>query len=188
MINNSIQPNFSGLSGFYKKNNRKYFFNIKNPESVVEVMKGENDKYTLTFYNRSYFEKKSPKLIKDVQDVEINEITERSGIILDSDKIFNIKNIMGEDVFVELGKKAKIIVDKMENATVIIQNNILNNDKRAEIRDANNIIIHNLHADNQVYIDAKDLILSNSNVNERISLRASFINAVFKSQKFDMLM
>jgi hypothetical protein len=76
----------------------------------------------------------------------------------------------------------------MENATVIIQNNILNNDKRAEIRDAKNIIIHNSHKDNQVYIDAKDLILSNSNVNERISLKARFINAIFNSQKFDMLM
>jgi len=188
MMNNSIQPNFRGLSGFYKKNNRKYSFAIKKPESALEVVKGENGKYTLTFYKRSSFENKTSKVIKDVQDLEIDEITERSGIIVDSDKTFNMKNIIGEDVFVELGKKAKIIVDKMENATVIIQNNILNNDKRAEIRDAKNIIIHNSHSDNQVNIDAKDLILSNSNVNERISLKARFINAIFNSEKFDMLM
>jgi len=177
MINFQADLNFKGLYGCYSKNNRKYAINLKQSNTAIEVIKESDGLNTLKFYKNYAMEKESVRTIKNVQVVEINKIDDESGAILNSDDTFKIKTVEAYNTFIEIGKKAKILIDKMETGLIYIDNVIGSKEQRAFIKKASGVSIRNMHTDYQLDVRIADnLVLSNTDVNERIGVKGDKIH------------
>jgi hypothetical protein len=71
MVVSSQNINFKGLYGSYVKNNRKYAINIKQPNTAIEAIKGDDGLYLLKFYKHFAQEKEKIRTLEKVQNLEI---------------------------------------------------------------------------------------------------------------------
>lgn len=182
---------FSGLYGSYIKNNIKHKFNLKQNNLALEVI-GVNDTFKLNFYKNFSLPNEKIKTIDEIQDVFIDNISEDSGIILDAKKIFNIKNVIrgseiGKYPFIDVGKIARVAIDKMRGGIIYIKNSKTNNNPRVAIDSAEKILVHNKQNNNQFMINyAKNMTLSDTDIDEKILLSAENADLTFE-KKFDIL-
>ncbi|MDD3419024.1 MAG: hypothetical protein PHE78_00325 [Candidatus Gastranaerophilales bacterium] len=176
MVVSSQNINFKGLYGSYVKNNRKYAINIKQPNTAIEAIKGDDGLYLLKFYKHFAQEKEKIRTLEKVQNLEISKIDDESGAILNSDDTFKIMSIEAYNTFLEIGQKAKVLIEKLESCTLFIHSKEGSKEQRAVIKEVKGLEVRNMHSDNTADVyRAQNLVLSNSNVDERINIKADSI-------------
>lgn len=173
-MENNSRISFKGLYGSFIKNNYRYNFNIHKPDTALEIIK-DSKQYILKFYSDFANENQKIRTVENVQDIFVNEITGNSGLITNSSKNLKIENAIGADSFIDIGKKAKVIIDYMDGGTLYIKNSPFKNWVRAIIKQAKDITIKNSSSDGrQLQVrDAEDLMLLNSKFKNKISINTN---------------